>query len=515
VLFNSALFIYVFLPLIFAGFFLLARFSQSIAAGWLTVGSIIFYGWWNPIYVPLLVGSVAFNYLAARWLLVSVQEIRSWILGAAIAVDLAVLGYFKYADFFLDNLGRISGLPLEPREIILPLGISFFTFTQIAFLVDTYRGIAREPRLLHYTLFVTYFPHLIAGPILHHSEMMPQFAEPKSYRLSSRSVAVGLTIFCIGLFKKVILADNIADFATPAFNAAAGGHPLSLLEAWGGTLAYALQLYFDFSGYSDMAIGISRLFGIRLPLNFNSPYKSASIIEFWRRWHMTLSRFLRDYLYFALGGNRSGSVRRYVNLLLTMVLGGLWHGAGWTFIAWGSLHGGFLVVNHAWRGFRHLVGWNVRSTWVTHAAAVATTFTMVLVGWVFFRASSLAAAAGILKGMVGYYGTVLPAGWKTSLPTTLVTLAASGGVTFGPTVFAGAAQVAWTGALLAIVLLCPNTQELTRFYEPAVDATVSPETRPALLTWCPSVGWAVAIAVITVASLASLDRVTPFLYFQF
>jgi D-alanyl-lipoteichoic acid acyltransferase DltB (MBOAT superfamily) len=515
VLFNSALFVYVFLPLTFAGFFLAAKLNQSLAAGWLTAASIFFYGWWNPIYVPLLLGSVLFNYAAARLLSVTKPQFRHWILGIAIALDLALLVYFKYAHFFLRNLEQITGSLVTVGEIVLPLGISFFTFTQIAFLVDTYRGGVREPRLLHYTLFVTYFPHLIAGPILHHSEMMPQFARTQTYELSFRDVAVGLTIFCIGLFKKVILADNIAEFATPAFNAAAAGHPVSLLEAWGGTLAYALQLYFDFSGYSDMAIGASRLFGIILPLNFNSPYKSASIIEFWRRWHMTLSRFLRDYLYFVLGGNRKGAGRRHINLLLTMTLGGLWHGAGWTYVAWGALHGCFLVINHAWRTFRGFVGWDVRSTGLTRATAVTLTFTTVLIGWVFFRAANLAAATNILSGMAGGHGVVLPAGWRAAMPSSLANLAVATGATFGATIFEGVSQMAWIAALLAIALFCPNTQELMRMYEPALDFAAPSAAYARILAWRPSVRWALAIGVLVVAALASLDRVTPFIYFQF
>lgn len=515
-LFNSAQFVYLFLPLTFAGFFILARLSPQLAAGWLAAASILFYAWWNPIYVPLLLGSVLGNYLAARALLVAPARVRGWMGAAAIAANLLLLGYFKYANFFLQNIAQLTGQPLEIGRIVLPLGISFFTFTQIAFLVDTYRGLVREPRLLHYTLFVTYFPHLIAGPILHHSEMMPQFARPGTYKLSSRNVAVGMTLFCIGLFKKVILADNSADFANPGFNAAAAGHALSVLDAWGAVLAYTLQLYFDFSGYSDMAIGISRLFGINLPLNFNSPYQSASIIEFWRRWHMTLSRFLREYCYVALGGNRRGPVRRYVNLLLTMVLGGLWHGAGWTYVLWGTLHGCFLMVNHGWRSLRGFLGWKVRSTRLTHAASVAFTLILVSVAWVFFRAANVDAAVNVLQGMAGSHGVVLPAGWGTHLPGWLEHLSRLAGVTYGNTIFEGVLQSAWIFVLLAIALFCPNTQELMRLYQPALDAvaTTSPTARP-LLTWRLSTGWALTIALLAIASLASLDRVTQFIYFQF
>ena len=514
-LFNSAPFVYVFLPLTFAGFFLIARVSRLWAAAWLTLASIFFYGWWNPKYVPLLIGSMLFNYLVARLLGAGGKPARRWLLLVGIAGDLLLLGYFKYAHFLLDTVEHISGVRIQLAEIVLPLGISFFTFTQIAFLVDTYRGLAREPRFLHYALFVTYFPHLIAGPILHHSEMMPQFARTATYRLSSGNVSVGLTIFVIGLFKKVILADNIAQFAAPAFNAAAAGHPLSLLEAWGAALAYALQLYFDFSGYSDMAIGVSRLFGITLPLNFNSPYKAVNIIDFWRRWHMTLSRFLRDYLYFPLGGNRRGPARRHLNLLLTMLLGGLWHGAGWTYVIWGGLHGCFLIVNHGWQALRGSLGWQPRSTWLTRGMSIAVTFTSVLVGWVFFRAASISAATVMLSGMAGQNGVVLPAGWKGHLAQPLADALTRSGVVFDSMIFDGVLQIAWTAALLAVAWFWPNTQELMRMYEPALDTGARPDAPGRMPAWRPTTAWALAVAILGVASLASLDRVTQFLYFQF
>ena len=310
-LFNSYEFIFGFLPIVFLGFLWLASVSHFLAAGWLTLASLFFYGWWNPAYVGLLLGSIVFNFMIG----VSIgrasgqgQRRRArWLLTAGVTGDLALLGYYKYADFFLRNVDALAGTHYAGLGIVLPLGISFFTFTQIAYLADAYQGKAREYRFVHYALFVTYFPHLIAGPVLHHKEMMPQFALASTYRLRWENIAVGLTIFMIGLFKKTVLADGIADYVGPVFSAHASGARLPILDAWGGALAYTFQLYFDFSGYSDMAIGLSRLFGVRLPLNFHSPYKAVNIIEFWRRWHMTLSRFLRDYLYFPLGGNRRGS----------------------------------------------------------------------------------------------------------------------------------------------------------------------------------------------------------------
>jgi alginate O-acetyltransferase complex protein AlgI len=325
-LFNSFPFIFVFLPIVLAGFFALARASDRLAAGWLTISSLVFYGWWDPAYVALLLASISVNYYAGTRIALmhaSGQQSRGrFLLLVAIAANLALLGYYKYGAFFVSNAQKLIGHAGPLPEIVLPLGISFFTFTQIAFLVDAHRGLAREYNFTHYTLFVSYFPHLIAGPILHHREMMPQFDRRATYTLNWDNIAVGLTMFIFGLFKKTMIADDMAAFASPAFNAAAAGTHLTLLEAWGAALAYTFQIYFDFSGYTDMALGASRMFGIVLPLNFFSPYKARSIIDFWRRWHITLSRFLRDYVYIPLGGNRKAVPRRYENLLLTMLVGG-------------------------------------------------------------------------------------------------------------------------------------------------------------------------------------------------
>ncbi|HRF89147.1 MAG TPA: MBOAT family O-acyltransferase, partial [Pseudomonadales bacterium] len=311
--------------------------------------------YWDVHYVPLLLLSITVNYRIGKQISnhvekQSAQRAKLWLI-IGLVFDLGLLAHYKYTNFFLDNWVTLTGSAIDLPNIILPLGISFFTFTQIAYLADCHKGIVKERNPVHYLLFITYFPHLIAGPILHHKQMMPQFAHAKTYRISQENIAIGLTIFAIGMFKKMAIADPLSTFVGPVF--AVSKHPglLSTEEAWLGALAYCLQLYFDFSGYSDMAIGLSRLFGIKMPLNFNSPYKSTSIIDFWRRWHMTLSQFLRDYLYISLGGNRKGKTRRHINLLLTMLLGGLWHGAGWTFIIWGGLHGIYLTINHVFREF--------------------------------------------------------------------------------------------------------------------------------------------------------------------
>ncbi len=387
-LFNSYSFIFCFLPLTLIGFFILSYFRHFYGSVWLVLASLTFYAVWDPRYVILLLGSIGFNFMIGSGL-TRLQSTRKGkiLLSTAITANLAALAYFKYAGFLVENFDTLSGLAVSIPKIVLPLGISFFTFTQIAYLVDTARGKSEELNLVRYFLFVTYFPHLIAGPILHHAEMMPQFRRPETYRFDTAKFSTGLVIFTIGLFKKSILADGISAFVGPVFSAADSGTSLTLLDSWAGALSYTFQIYFDFSGYSDMAIGLSWMFGIGLPLNFNSPYKSTSIIEFWRRWHMTLSRFLRDYLYFSLGGNRRGRVRRYANLFGTMVIGGLWHGAGWTFIAWGMLHGLYLIINHAWLGARDTRP--VLERRLVAPAGWLLTFLAVVVGWVFFRAESI------------------------------------------------------------------------------------------------------------------------------
>jgi alginate O-acetyltransferase complex protein AlgI len=337
-LFTSYEFVLLYLPVVFFIFFFVARRSARAAATWLVVASVFFYGWWNPKFVLLLLASVCFNYSAGYLIGHDRSRRNKILLVTAIVANLGLLGVFKYANFFITTLNG-TGTHLALLDIVLPAGISFFTFTQIAFLVDAYRGLAKEYDFVHYLLFVTWFPHLIAGPVLHHKQMMPQFADADTYRPHSESISVGLTLFSFGLCKKVLLADQFGLFANPVFDAAAQGVQPHLIAAWVGALAYTLQLYFDFSGYSDMAIGLSRMFNVKLPLNFDSPYKATNIIDFWRRWHMTLSAFLRDYLYFSLGGNRKGRMRRHLNLIATMLLGGLWHGAGWNFVVWGGLHG--------------------------------------------------------------------------------------------------------------------------------------------------------------------------------
>jgi len=394
-LFNYYPFIFLFLPIALIGYFALGRFSHLAPVIWLVLASLAFYAVSNWQFVALLLASIAFNYVIG-WLLIAAQlrgGVRCAVLTVGVAGDLMVLGTFKYAGFLAANLDAMFGAGLSVH-ILLPVGISFYTFTQIAFLVDAYRGNVARYALPHYALFVTYFPHLIAGPILHHRDMIPQFEAAETKSPNPRLILCGLMIFAIGLFKKTGLADGIQPLVALAFSPEAVP---SFDQAWIGALAYTFQLYFDFSGYSDMAIGISLMFGIFLPLNFNSPYKATSIIDFWRRWHMTLSQFLRDYLYIPLGGNRHGRVLRYVNLMVTMGLGGLWHGAAWTFVAWGALHGVYLCINHAWNHFRPAAP--PRFARAADLAAFILTFLAVVIAWVFFRADSLASALSVLSKM--------------------------------------------------------------------------------------------------------------------
>ncbi len=516
-LFNSFPFIFVFLPIVLVGFFALARTSNRLAAGWLTIASLVFYGWWDPGYVALLLASIGVNYyLGTRIARMHESGQRSrgrLLLLVAIVANLAVLGYYKYGAFFVSNAQKLIGHAGPLPEIVLPLGISFFTFTQIAFLVDAHRGLAREYSFTHYALFVTYFPHLIAGPILHHREMMPQFDRPATYRLNWDNVAVGLTMFIFGLFKKTLIADDMAAFASPAFAAAAAGTHLTLLEAWGAALAYTFQIYFDFSGYTDMALGASRMFGIVLPLNFFSPYKARNIIDFWRRWHITLSRFLRDYVYIPLGGNRKTVPRRYANLLLTMLAGGLWHGAGWTFVFWGGLHGIYLVINHGWRSLCRRI--DIAAPPGTQALATLTTFVAVVVAWVFFRATDFTTAVSIIAGMLGQNGVVLPPQWQSVAggPAWL----ANHGVQFGKTMyFDRVAQTNWLCALLVFCWAAPNTQQLLAAYRPALITRGYGELGGAgFLAWRPNWAWLIALTLLGTIAILSINGYSEFIYFRF
>ena len=442
-LFSSQTFLFVFLPLVIAATFLIGRYlSRKMALMALLVGSVVFYGWWEPRYLLLIGASIVLNFAIGLRLYASKSKA---LLTAGIGLNLVILGYYKYAGFFLDNLNTVFATNWDAGTIILPLAISFFTFQQVAYLVDVYQGKAEDHDFLHYCLFVTFFPQLIAGPIVHHKEMMPQFYSESVFRPQWDNIRIGALIFFIGLFKKVVIADGISVYSDAVFGA--DSVTPNFVEAWAAILAYTFQIYFDFSGYSEMAMGLARLFGIHLPLNFFSPYRASNIIVFWRHWHMTLSRFLRDYLYFPLGGNRKGPERRYVNLLIVMILGGLWHGAGWTFVIWGGLHGAYLIVNHGWHAVRRAVGWDRETpSWAGVWGGRLLTFLAVVVAWVYFRADSVADAHAVLGAMFGLHG---------------IDLTVRGTV--------NAMAWGWLPALLMVVWFLPNTHEWLTGHHPSYE----------------------------------------------
>ena len=469
-LFNSYEYLIYLLPLSLAVYFLLGR-RATWAVGWLVAASLFFYGWWNPKYLPLILASIGFNFAIGSALHRRPRQARA-LLACGVAANLLLLGVYKYADFAVRNAADLTGLPLALPHIVLPLGISFFTFTQIAYLVDVHRGKAQEPSLLNYALFVSFFPHLLAGPILHHSEMMPQFASATNKRPQAFHLAAGLFLLAIGLVKKVCIADPLAPVAAAGFD-----HPEAIpaLTAWLAVLAYTLQIYFDFSGYTDMALGAARMFNIQMPVNFNSPYHATNIREFWQRWHMTLSRFLREYLYIPLGGNRRGEWRTTGAILATFLLGGLWHGAAWTFVVWGALHGCALVCLRAWeRTGLHL----------PRVIAWALTFLFVMVTWVFFRASSLPAAGAMLRAMVGANASGEP--WEEALRHALA---------LDPQASAIAGALAFAVGLVVLALR-RNSNAMALDFRP---------------TW--PRGAAVAVGLIW--SVLQLGKVAPFLYFNF
>lgn len=448
--FSSFQFVLVFFPVVVVVFLLLqARNHIRASSLWLIAASFFFYGWWNYRYLLLPFGSVVFNFLLGRKLLATKTGSRGLLIFGLVA-NLSILGWYKYAGFFADNFAAFTGLALHVPQIALPLAISFCTFQQISFLVDCHRQQVRHFDFRRYLLYIVFFPHLIAGPVVRHDELLPQLEKPRDINTRWHDLSWGIHLFTLGLFKKTVFADSMAVYADAIFNAAARGDQLSMLEAWGGAIAYTFQLYFDFSGYADMALASARMLGIHLPQNFNSPYKAENITDFWRRWHITLSHFLRDYLYIPLGGSRAGVVRTYGNLVLTMLLGGLWHGAAWTYVIWGTLHGIALAVCHWWKSFTKPRRWII-----PRALASFLTLLFVIFGWVIFRANSWPAARSVLCAMFG----------QTTLefPRSLAFVGRLTGVAVSPTRQLGHladSNVFLYGALL--FLLCkyaPNSQE--------------------------------------------------------
>lgn len=499
-IFSSYFFLLVFLPITIGGYLLLRRWrAGQVAIAWMVIASLVFYAWKTPPHLVLLLGSASLNFLLGRLMTREgvADASRIWGLRLGVTANLLLIMVFKYLGL-LWGTATLAGVPDFGWSIVLPIGISFFTFQQIAYLVDVYREKKPCERFLDYLFFVAFFPQLIAGPIVHHSEILPQLARQRRTRLRARHLSVGSTMLVIGLFKKVVLADQFALFATPLFQLSEQGRDISWLAAWIAATAFSLQLYFDFSGYSDMAIGMARLIGIRLPANFDSPYRATSIVDFWHRWHITLSRFLRDYLYFPLGGNRKGKARRYVNLMITMLLGGLWHGASWTFVAWGGVHGLLLCLNHGWRwicGRRQVGIW--QSNVLLRVAAMLLTFFVVTISWVFFRSESFAGAAHMLQAMSGFDGFDLDCEIVNRREAAI-----------------------WIIVGLAIVWGLPNSQTLLRRFRPAItylrNDPCALKPPPVLrLQWRPKVGWAIVIAMMAIAALVMLDRPSEFIYYQF
>lgn len=398
-LFNSLIYIFIFLPItIIIYSLLLKKHLLAISKLWLIISSIIFYAYYDPKYTFLLLISMLINFTIGNLFhekLFADSIKRKLLLVTGLVFNILLLGYYKYANFFIDNVNALFHSDISIQKIILPLGISFFTFTQISYLVDEYKKEAKEYNFINYMLFVTFFPHLIAGPILHHKEIIPQFSEKRRKIFQYKNLIIGIFLFTIGLFKKVILADSFSTYVNYGY----GSAEISMLEGWIVVLSYTLQIYFDFSGYTDMALGSAKMLNIDLPINFNSPYKANSIQDFWRRWHITLSRFLRDYVYIPLGGNRKGETRTYFNLLITMLIGGLWHGASWMFILWGGIHGLALCVNKIWQKTKINI-----ANWIN----ITLTFVFINFTWVIFRADSFAQVKKILYSLFDFHNFIIP-----------------------------------------------------------------------------------------------------------
>jgi D-alanyl-lipoteichoic acid acyltransferase DltB (MBOAT superfamily) len=511
-IFSSCQFIFVFLPIALGLFFAIPAEMRTLRKWWLLAASLFFYGYWKVEYVPLLLFSIGFNYAVA-------EGITRWrdrpgaraMLVCGVAVNLLLLGYYKYTNFVLEAFGRSSGHTFARLDIILPLAISFFTFTQIGYLVDVYRDQRLHYRLLDYAVFVVFFPHLIAGPIVRHWEIIPQFAE-KDLRPNRTDMGVGVAMFLLGLYKKILLADPASHYADTIFGAAESGRLLTWFDGWFGTLAYAFQIYFDFSGYSDMAIGLARMFGMRFPRNFDSPYKAGSIIGFWRRWHITLTRFLGEYVYFPLGGNRCSKARHLSNIMVLMLVSGLWHGAGWTFLVWGALHGLYLVTANVWRDFKKARGWHFNH-WIYRGACVLLTFVAVLFAWVFFRAKTLPEAGRVVASMVGVNGFTIPEKVRKTLPGTVLQTLGARPVDqkMGDDFYKPGMKLMLL--LIMVAWALPNTQQLLRDHHPTLEP-VEPGTRWQLALNVPT-GLVLGGLFFGVLASYFVAKPSPFIYFNF
>lgn len=516
-IFSSWQFILIFLPLALLVFKLIPKDPPVLRKLWLAAASFVFYGYWRIDYIPLLVFSILSNYGIAEWMFrVHGRRRTRWILVLGVAVNLGLLGYYKYTDFLINTFNAVTRSQLGIFDLILPLAISFFTFTQIAYLVDVYRDHAKHYSFLDYSLFVVFFPHLIAGPIVRHWEIIPQYS-PKMVSFNLRDFSVGLAIFLIGLYKKLLLADPVGGVADSVYGAAHAGTVLTWFDAWLGTLAYTLQIYFDFSGYSDMAIGLARMFSIKFPVNFNSPYKAGSIAEFWRRWHITLMRFFREYLYIPLGGNRCSKPHHYANIMAVFLFSGLWHGAGWTFVAWGALHGIYSVIHAIWTDFLRRAGWKPGRFALYRFAAITFTFVAVVCSWVLFRAHSFDVASSILASMWGLNGFTVPFNiGQAQLGLGRIFEFLGAEILPSDTNIQGLSYE-WSVHLLVILLaavwLLPNTQQILASNDP----TLEPVSKPARLQLHMTLAGGLILGFPIVLVIRSFigTQASPFLYFNF
>ena len=505
-LFNSTVFIFIFVPVVFAGYFLIARKSHQGALAWLAMASIFFYAYWSIKALPVLVISISINYWFGTLLAKQELKYRQAILIIAITANLVALGYYKYIDFFIENVNDVRELmeldPLDSIGIFLPIGISFFTFTQIAFLIDNYHGKVKERNFIQYTLFVSFFPHLLAGPLLNHRQMMPQFSMPENFVIQKEKIVTGLLIFAVGLAKKVLIADTLNGYVSTFYTSLARGSGPNFLASWTACVGYTFQLYFDFSGYSDMAVGVALLFGIWLPFNFNSPLRATSIIDFWQRWHITLTKYVGDYLYtpitlqfMRLGQDLPAGFSFIFSLVIPTVfvflILGFWHGANWTYVLFGGMHGLYIVTNHLWRKVFPVLSKQNRKNQsyktLKLVAAWILTFLAVNIACVMFRSDSISTVVIVYKGMLGMNGFSLGnmlnlQEWISNLKIILLTM---------------------TSAFMVIFLM-PNTISIASFSEKSF-------TGKGISTYV-----SIAVLIGTIYGLLQLNLYeSPFLYFQF
>ena len=505
-LFHESIFIFAFLPLVVPLYLLFKiKLDTKISIIFLGIASIIFYGYWDIKYVPLLIISIIFNYFIGQKLIKELNK-NTLILSVAIFINLFLLILFKYSSMIINNINTIFNFNFNLNYPDLPLGISFFTFLQIAYIVDCSKAKVKKTSFSSYFLFVSFFPHLIAGPLVHHKDLIPQFSG-KSKKIVE-NISVGLIIFGIGLFKKLVLSEYVSGSSDNMFNSVENGIMPTFVEAWIGVISFTLLIYFDFSAYSDMAIGLSKMLGIRLPENFNSPYKSVNIIEFWKRWHITLSNFLKNYLYIPLGGNRFGELKKYRNILIVMILAGLWHGANWTFVLWGTIHGCFLLINHYWQKKKFFN--------INYYISFCLTFISIMIAWVPFRSLSITSAINVYKGMLGQFGFVLPEHYIKILPHSFTEILLKLGIQFSHVNgYGGKNQIIVLIMLLFFVFKLPNTQEIFQKYRPILGQNKNEYST--FLKWEPTLKSSIIIGIIFsyLLLLVIQGKSGEFIYFQF